>query len=78
MNDNPPHLLRERHNPTTASTQANPSWSPADRRTRLALRDIRADARSVLRARTREPARDGYDHLYPYAIHHSGPTTQAA
>ena len=75
MSDNLARLPRELHSRTSAGIQVSLSWSPADGRAWVALRDVRTDGGFVLPVLTGERARDVFDHPYAYAAHRGVPTT---
>jgi hypothetical protein len=71
----PPRELDSRIN---AGVQVNLWWSPADDRTWVVVRDIRANAGFVVPVQAGERARDVFDHPYAYAACHGISTTARA
>jgi hypothetical protein len=78
MSDNLSRLPRELHSRASAGLQVSLWWSPADRRTWVAVRDDRTGAEFVLPVLAGERPRDVFDHPYAYAARRGVPTTARA
>jgi hypothetical protein len=78
MSDNLSRLPRELHSRASAGLQVSLWWSPADRRTWVAVRDARTGAEFVLPVLAGERPRDVFDHPYAYAARRGVPTTARA
>jgi len=78
MSENLSRRPRELDSRANAGIQVELWWSPADGRTWVTVRDIRAGARFVLPVHTGERTPDVFDHPYAYAARHGIPTTARA
>jgi hypothetical protein len=78
MSENLSCLPRELHSRASAGIQVSLWWSPAEGRTWVAVRDVRAGAGFVLPVLAGERARDVFDHPYAYAARHGVPATARA
>ena len=78
MSDDPSRRPRELHTRSSAGIQVSLWWSPADGRTWVAVRDIRANAGFVLPVLAGGRVRDVSGHPYACAARRGVPVTANA